>query len=73
LPQTNESATVAKSKKFRQLNQALIFGLGWVFFCVRAAQTVLRPCLVSKNFQDSPSHRIFIHMHEVLNIDENKN
>jgi len=24
-------------------------------------------------FQDSPSHRIFKRMHEVLNIDENKN
>jgi len=27
----------------------------------------------SKNFQDSASHRIFKRMHEVLNIDENKN
>jgi hypothetical protein len=26
-----------------------------------------------KNFQDSPSHRIFIRMHEVLNVDKNKN
>jgi len=26
-----------------------------------------------KSFQDSPSHRIFRHMHETLNIDENKN
>jgi len=26
-----------------------------------------------KNFQDFPSHRIFQHMHETLNIDENKN
>jgi len=26
-----------------------------------------------KNFQDSPSHRILRHMHEALNIDENKN
>jgi len=33
----------------------------------------LRPCLVRKNFQDSPSHRIFGRMHGVLNIDENKN
>ena len=32
-----------------------------------------RPCLVSKIFQDSPSHRILWQMHEVLNIDENKN
>jgi len=29
--------------------------------------------LVPKIFQDSPSHRILRHMHEVLNIDENKN
>jgi len=33
----------------------------------------LRPCLVVKNFQDFPSHRILRHMHEVLNIYENKN
>jgi hypothetical protein len=26
-----------------------------------------------KIFQDSLSHRIFIRMHEALNIDENKN
>jgi len=26
-----------------------------------------------KSFQDSPSHRILWHMHETLNIDENKN
>ena len=35
------------------------------------------PCLVLKknlqNFLDSPSHRIFRCMHEVLNIGENKN
>ena len=29
--------------------------------------------LVRKNFQDSPSHRIFGRMHEALNICENKN
>jgi hypothetical protein len=33
----------------------------------------LRPCLVRKNFQDSPSHRIFDHMHAALNKDKNKN
>jgi len=33
----------------------------------------LWPCLVRKIFQDSPSHRIFGRMHEVLNIDKNKN
>ena len=33
----------------------------------------LRPCLVRKNFQDSPLHRIFGRMHGALNIDENKN
>ena len=26
-----------------------------------------------KTFQDSPSHRILRHVHEALNIDENKN
>ena len=33
----------------------------------------LRPCLVRKIFQDSPSHRILRHMHGALNIYENKN
>jgi len=33
----------------------------------------LRPCLLSKIFQNSPSHRILQHMHETLNINENKN
>jgi len=34
----------------------------------------LRSCLVHlKNFQDSLSHRILGHMHEVLDIDKNKN
>ena len=33
----------------------------------------LRPCLVGKNFQDFPSHRIFDRMYRTLNIDENKN
>ena len=28
---------------------------------------------ILQNFSDSPSHRIFRHMHGVLNIDENKN
>ena len=32
-----------------------------------------RPCLVRKNFQDSPSNRIFGRMHGALNIDKNKN
>jgi len=31
------------------------------------------PCLVRKNFQGSPSHRIFNHMHRALNKDKNKN
>jgi len=28
---------------------------------------------ILQNFSDSPLHRIFRHMHEVLNIDKNKN
>jgi len=36
-------------------------------------QEKLMPCLVRKNFQDSPSHRIFGRMYGALNIDENKN
>jgi hypothetical protein len=27
---------------------------------------------ILQNFSDSPSHRIFGHMHEALNIDKNK-
>ena len=34
--------------------------------------SLLWPCLVRKNFQNSPSHRILRHMHGALNIDENK-
>ena len=34
---------------------------------------LVRPCLVRKNFQNSPSHRIFSRMHGTLNIDEIKN
>jgi hypothetical protein len=30
------------------------------------------PCLVSKNFQDFPSHRMFRYMHEALNVDGKK-
>ena len=36
----------------------------------------LRPCLdtpKNKTLQDSPSHRILRHMHEVLNIDKKNN
>jgi len=34
---------------------------------------IIRPCLIRKNFQDFPSHRIFSRMHGALNINENKN
>ena len=40
---------------------------------IKQARSLLRPCLVPKIFQNSPSHRILWHMHEALNIDENKN
>ena len=29
---------------------------------------MIRLCLVSKNFQDSPSHRIFEYIHGALNV-----
>ena len=38
-------------------------------FCMLHA---FRPCLVPKIFQDFPSHRILRHIHEALNINENK-
>jgi hypothetical protein len=37
--------------------------------------TALNPMInlkIDKNFQNSPSHRIFERMHEALNIDKNK-
>jgi hypothetical protein len=33
----------------------------------------IRSGLVPKNFQDSPSHVMFGHIHEALNVDEKKN
>jgi hypothetical protein len=36
------------------------------------SEGVFRPCLVLKNFQDFPSHRMFGHMHRTLNVDEKK-
>jgi len=33
----------------------------------------LRPCLISKKFQDFPSYRILRHMYGALNINENQN
>ena len=38
--------------------------LSWALF---------RPCLVRRNFQNSPSYRIFGRMHGALNINKNKN
>jgi hypothetical protein len=36
-------------------------------------QCIFRPRLVHKVFQDFPSHRMFGHMHETLNVDEKTN
>jgi len=44
-----------------------------MFGTLGSTRRIARPCLVRKNFQDSPSHRIFGRMYEALNIDENKN
>jgi hypothetical protein len=33
---------------------------------------MLRGCLVPKIFQDSPSHRMFRHIHRTLNVDEER-
>jgi len=52
-------------ERIRLLHQAFQFQ--------RKRAVHIRPCLVCKNFQDFPSHRIFVHMHGALNIDENKN
>jgi hypothetical protein len=39
----------------------------------RASEALFSSQKILQNFSDSPSHRIFRHMHEVLNIDKNKN
>jgi len=38
-----------------------------------SSQALFSSQTILQNFSDSPSHRIFRHMHEVLNIDKNKN
>jgi len=50
--------------------------LFWVFLDVLQVVSILAlfsSPKILQNFSDSPSHRIFRHMHGVLNIDENKN
>jgi len=43
-------------------------------FCQTALKALFfNSTLKFKVFEDSPSHRIFKHMHRVLNIDKNKN
>jgi len=39
---------------------------------VKWAKALFSSQKILQNFSDSPSHRIFRRMHEVLNIDENK-
>ena len=41
--------------------------------CLSAIRLLIWPCLVPKNFQDSPSYRILRRIHGALNIYENKN
>jgi len=55
--------------EFLELNKAL----AKFVFVGRTIEMIAWPCLVRKNFQDFPSHRIFVRMHRALNIDENKN
>jgi len=80
LSQTNENATVVKFKIFSHLNKVLMLYAYVARFNVTENLKnfinffwELRSCLIRKNFQDSPSHRIFGRMHGALNIDENKN
>jgi hypothetical protein len=42
-------------------------------FYVSSLYWWFRPRLIPKNFQDSPSHQMFGHMHRALNVDEKKN
>jgi hypothetical protein len=80
LSNTNESATVLIFQNFLELNKAVtlngtsahrVTGTGTPQS--RSLSHHIRPCLVRKNFQDSPSHRIFGRMHGALNKDKNKN
>jgi len=43
------------------------------FWILRGSKALFSSLKNLQNFSDSSSHRIFRHMHEVLNIDENKN
>jgi len=57
-------ACVERFDVTENLENFLVFGWTKALF---SSQKILQ------NFSDSPSHRIFRRMHEVLNIDENKN
>jgi len=47
--------------------------MGWMKFFGWGTKQGLSFQKNLQNFSDYPSHRIFRRMHEVLNIDENKN
>jgi hypothetical protein len=53
-------------------HDALICQDAWLLSQIVFFVTTLGSCLVLKNFQDSPSNRMFGHMHEALNVDEKK-
>ena len=50
---------------------SLPFSMIWSLFLV--VKALFSSQKILQNFLDSPSHRIFRHMYEVLNIDKNKN
>jgi len=58
--------------RFGLFRNCVSFGARYVHG-LRLMHHSVRPCLVPKKIQDSPSHRILRHMHRVLNFDENKN
>ena len=51
-------------------NELLIVALLLFLFVTLCFVYLLRPCLVSKKIAQYPSHRIFGHMHEALNVVE---
>ena len=75
-PLRHESPSVAVLLRESQSNSTQIFSLRIIFpfdIDLTNAKALFTFNLKPKFFQDSPSYRIFRHMHGVLNIDENKN
>jgi serine/threonine protein kinase len=73
---TSEAVAIKILDKEKVLKHKMVEqvrSLSITYFELLLCFSFLRPRLVTKNFQDSPSHRMFEHMHGALNVDEKKN